>query len=88
MENPTILRPLGVPLGEFVVEISKDIISDVFQIYDESQTKSVNLNSITNIMKELGADFYEDEILQAFEAMDPNNEGKVRFDVFYIWWVS
>ena len=48
----------------------------------------VKVNQLGEIMRELGADWDDDEVAEAVQAMDPAGTGVVSFEDFRSWWVN
>lgn len=49
----------------------------------QSQVKRAD---IVVVMRELGADWDEEELVDALEALDPSDSGTVEFSDFLAWW--
>eukprot|EP00617_Octactis_speculum_P027464 CAMPEP_0185771380 /NCGR_PEP_ID=MMETSP1174-20130828/64270_1 /TAXON_ID=35687 /ORGANISM="Dictyocha speculum, Strain CCMP1381" /LENGTH=233 /DNA_ID=CAMNT_0028457241 /DNA_START=204 /DNA_END=905 /DNA_ORIENTATION=- len=89
LADPHCLEPAPLGVGEFYAEDDFDGISDVFHSFcDTNSHGQVKVAHLGAIMKELGANWDEDELAEAQQALDLQANGMVGFESFRNWWLN
>ena len=71
-------------------EISHDVdeIQKYFDVYDTDASGTIDRSELQNLALDLGQEFDEAELNEAFEALDKNGDGKISFLEFKKWWTG
>mmetsp|Transcript_2703 Transcript_2703/g.3849 ORF Transcript_2703/g.3849 Transcript_2703/m.3849 type:complete len:640 (+) Transcript_2703:91-2010(+) len=89
LENPLLLAPTNLGVGDFAAETHEHIVREVFNLYKvESDNAQVKVQHLEDIMIELGADWNATELKAAIKSMDPTGSGLVAYKVFRDWWMN
>ena len=73
--------------GEFLAELDDEIVLEAFKRHDLAGQNTVKTGALGAIMRDLGADWDEDEVREAGIAMDPTGQGTVDYQTFLGWWM-
>ncbi|GMI14425.1 hypothetical protein TrVE_jg13213 [Triparma verrucosa] len=88
LEDPHLLTPPELGLGEFHAESDVDEVNEVFSQFEkEAGCGFVEVAIVGELMKTLGADWDEVELKDAIAALDETSCGFITKDNFVNWWL-
>ena len=87
LADPGCLTPPQLAPGEFLAELDDEIVLEAFKRHDLAGQNTVKTGALGAIMRDLGADWDEDEVREAGIAMDPTGQGTVDYQTFLGWWM-
>jgi Ca2+-binding EF-hand superfamily protein len=57
-------------------------------MYDKDCSGTIERKEFNNLCCDLGQDFDEEELDEAFSALDEDESGKISFEEFMKWWLG
>jgi len=88
LKDPYMLTPPELGVGEFLAELDVDEVLLAFRKVHPDSKGRVKTGQLGEIMTELGADWDEEELGEAEQAMDPTGSGSVNYETFKSWWMN
>jgi hypothetical protein len=89
LNDPHLLTPPPLGLGEFHAETEEEEVREAFAVYeDEAGSGLMRSEDLEALMKALGADWDKEEMADALGALDEEGKGVVDVESFVAWWCN
>ena len=69
-----------------IQEERKQLISDIFDMFDKNEDGTIQANELHSVLESLGRNSNEDDVKAIFELIDVDQDGKVSYAEFAEIW--